>query len=359
MSLERIIREHLYAQGVMSVAEYMTYALAHPEYGYYRTQEPFGTEGDFITAPEVSQVFGELIGIWCACQWEVMGRPDTVSLVELGPGRGTLLSDALRATKHVEGFHHACEVHLVETSQRLRDIQKHAMTTHPPHWHNDVSALPEKPALVIANEFLDALPIHQYVKGDKGWNERCLRVGDSDTLSWIENPIPAMTTALSSHFPQAKTGDVIEVSPASEAVMRQLCGHITHYGGAALLIDYGYTEPPFNSTLQAVKNHTYHPILEEIGQADITAHVNFKALHNIVSEYQTLTYDISTQGAFLKRMGIHERTEQLLSCASDNQKKNLISGTERLISGSQMGTLFKVMAVMPKHSANRIGFGDE
>ena len=320
--------------GPITIAALMAEALGH----YYSHKDPFGTEGDFITAPEISQLFGELIGIGCAYAWQQMGSPADISLVELGPGRGTLMRDALRATRHVPGFHEALSVHMVETSPKLVAMQQAALkeSHQRTSWHADIATLPDKPMFLIANEFFDALPIHQYIYSGKRWHERCVGIGARGELAFMHSP-----TDFS--YDPATEGMVMETSPASEAIMGQLAGKIAEYGGMALIIDYGYVGSGGKDTLQAVKQHRYHPILENLGEADITAHVNFSALRE--SARGVAVHGPVSQGDFLRALGIHERAAQLVAKATPKQRDDIEKAVDRLTSAPTMGELFKVMAI--------------
>lgn len=324
MSVLQQLAAQIAAQGPITVAEYMRHAVTH----YYAKQEPFGAEGDFTTAPEISQVFGELIGAWLADMWQQLGSPTPCVLTELGPGRGTLMKDILRATRHVKGFHAACSLHLVENSERLRALQQHTLIGAHPHlsWHDSIVDLPTQPLLLMANEFFDALPIHQHIRTPTGWAER--RIGMHEgKLVWNESV----------------EGEIRETCPEGEAIMASLAQHIHAHGGAMLVIDYGYVEGA-GDTLQALRKHQYHPVLEDPGEADLTAHVNFAALAQAASR-SAQTYGPVTQAAFLSRLGIELRTEALLKQANDAQKQAIVSSTRRLVAADAMGTLFKVLAV--------------
>lgn len=342
--LSTIIRDKILAEGSISIAEYMALALGHPEHGYYRKHDPFGTRGDFITAPEISQIFGEMIGVWCATLWKQSGG-GPVSLVELGPGRGTLMADLLRATKNTQGFHEALTIHMVETSPVLANAQYTRLRHEHPRieWLDSVDELPQNKTLLIANEFFDALPIKQQVMTADGVRER--RVGwDEETQKFIFTlGEPGLALAKSGQI--IPPGTVMEQSPASRSILRFIAQHIAQHGGGALIIDYGYLGEAHSDTLQAVKSHLFHPVLEAPGDADITAHVDFETLMRIASEAGVRVHGLTTQGEFLRRMGAELRLEMLLRQATPEQKENLISGLQRLISPQAMGDLFKVMAI--------------
>ncbi|MBA4274991.1 MAG: methyltransferase [Alphaproteobacteria bacterium] len=343
--LAEILKKRIAEAGPISVAEYMEAALSHPEFGYYRKQRVFGAAGDFTTSPEISQVFGELIGAWVIEQWQHLGE-GPVSLVELGPGRGTLMHDLLRVSRGVSGFHDALTVHMVESSPELAHEQYQRLRMLHPRieWLDHLEQLPEgKPLIVIANEFFDALPIKQHVKTADGICER--RVGyDEDTQQFIFTLGPAgLQLAKSSTI--IPDGTVIESSPASKEYMRLLASRLKADRGAALIIDYGYLGDAHHDTLQAVKAHQFHPVLKSPGEADITAHVDFATLMKVAASSGVSVHGLVTQGRFLAAMGVDIRLESLLKRATPEQKEPLISGVTRLVSPHAMGELFKVMAL--------------
>ncbi len=352
MSLEAIIKQQIRDNGPMSVADYMSLCLAHPEHGYYMKRDPFGVDGDFTTAPEISQIFGELIGLWLAAQWQKQGSKKAI-LCELGPGRGTLCVDMLRATKKIAGFHDAISLHLLEISPVLKQKQwknlagKHAEL----HWHETFDELPPLPLFFVANEFFDALPIHQFVDAV----ERMIGVDDNDNLCFVianEQSERGDPSWIASATP--RNDNVKEKSPASIAVMNQLAEHIKQYGGGGLIIDYGYTGGTHGDTLQALKNHNYHELLETPGEADLTAHVDFDALAQAATD--VAVYGAIPQGKFLLQIGASQRLMTLCQNANEQQRPHIMSGFERLISHEQMGELFKVLALLPADSPKPEGF---
>lgn len=325
------------AHGPLTVAEYMSRCLCDPEFGYYITQDPFGAAGDFVTAPEISQVFGELIGLWAVDLWLQMGQPVPLNLVELGPGRGTLLTDALRASRTVPGFAGAVRVHLVETSPRLRSIQATALSAAQPVWHDSTDSLPGGPLIVIANEFFDALPIHQYVRGADGWYERLIALDAGGGLSF-------QRAAPRAQIPADTPGDVIERSPARAAVMDFLCRRIKRHRGAALIVDYGPAVSAPGDTLQAVRAHQPVPVLESAGVCDITSHVHFDHLAARAGAGLSLHGPV-TQRHFLLHLGAVQRASELRRHATPSQLEAIDTAIHRLIEPGQMGTLFKALAV--------------
>ncbi len=339
MTLEGLIKKRIREHGAISVADYMAMCLTHPEYGYYMRRDPLGVSGDFTTAPEISQIFGELLGLWLGAQWQKQGKPEA-ALVEFGPGRGTLMADILRVTKKIAGFHEAVSVHLVEASPVLKQKQwKMLAGKHPSiSWHDDLSQLPELPLFFVANEFFDALPVQQFI----GNEERKIGVDENDVLVFL--PLAA--------DPQS----IIEKSPASLDVMRKLVAEIAGKGGAGIIVDYGYSGGSAGDSLQAVKAHAYHDVLEAAGEADITAHVDFDALADVARAGGASVFGALPQGKFLLQIGASQRLMNLCASANESQKKELMSGFERLISHDQMGELFKVLAVLPKDAERPEGF---
>jgi len=341
--LAQILRDKIAAEGSISLADYMALALGHPEYGYYRKHDPLGVRGDFITAPEISQIFGEMIGVWCAQMWQSLGG-GACALAELGPGRGSLMNDLLRATKNVPGFHESITIHMVETSPVLANAQYLLLRNHHPRieWLDSVEQLPEKKTILIANEFFDALPIKQFEMTIAGVCER--RVGWSEekgfhfTLGSVGLQLAKSGTAI-------PPGTVMEQSPASRAVMRSIAQRLKQEGGAALIIDYGYLGEAHHDTLQAVKAHHFHPVLQNPGEADITAHVDFSTLAAVARDAGLRPTPLITQGEFLKAMGATLRADMLLARAEGAQKEQIRTSLERLISPQAMGDLFKVLAV--------------
>ncbi len=335
--LAALIRAQIRAMGPMSLADYMTLCLAHPEHGYYRSRDPLGEKGDFTTAPEVSQMFGELVGLFLASQWQ--GGP--VILAEIGPGRGTLMADILRATASVKGFHTAARICLVETSPVLMSRQQEALVGHEVEWFDSVDDLPEGPLLLVANEFFDVLPIRQYLRTAKGWQERMVGL-ESDTLSFglaPPSPIPA------GDHPE---GTILETSPAAEAIAASLGPRIARDGGALLFIDYGAWDGT-GDTFQALASHGYTDPLAAPGEADLTAHVRFAPL----ARASGLQGSFTTQGAFLANLGIGSRAEAL---AGRGDPERIASELTRLTDPSEMGELFKVLALVPHGTGPLPGF---
>lgn len=349
-SLSEIIKAHIRQNGPMTVQDYWMLCLAHPKYGYYMKQDPFGRGGDFITAPEISQMFGEMIGIWIADLWLKMGSPSLLVLCEFGAGRGTMMFDLLRATRAVPGFHAALDLNIVETSPHLRAVQKQTLTGYTIHWHDSIETLADLgPVVILGNEFLDALPIRQVVRADTAWRERMIGI-DGDGLGFgLGGEIP-----LSDKI-ETPIGSVFEFSPARDAIWTEMTSRIRAQGGAALMIDYGHAITGFGDTLQAVKGHAYANLLAEPGEADLTSHVNFERLKDIA---KGLNPRIATQGDFLRRLGIQLRATTLEKAATPEQAKMLKAGLDRLINDDQMGDLFKVISVSNPPELDPAGFHD-
>jgi len=346
-------------EGPLTVAQYMEECLANPKYGYYMGRDPFGRGGDFITAPEISQMFGELIGLWCGIEWMMLGQPEQVHLVELGPGRGTLMADVMRVAKGVTGFTDAIDLHFVETSPVLRDHQGRQLADFNPSWHDHLGDIPEGPALIIANEFFDALPIRQFQKIPDGWCERLVGIDeDADSpalrLGWSAPQLvhPLVPRQLAS----ADVDSVAEVSPASLNYMRTLAERLSEQQGAALIIDYGHAKRGVGETLQAVKDHQFANVLAEPGEVDLTAHVDFEALVDVAIESGAQAFGPLAQGAFLKTLGIEDRADRLTANASPDQAEQVRSGMERLVGATAMGELFKVIAVTCADLEPPVGF---
>lgn len=346
--LMRLIRERIAEAGPMPVADYMALCLGHPEHGYYITRDPLGAGGDFVTAPEVSQIFGEMIGGWLAQVWMDAGRPAAV-LAELGPGRGTLMADALRVAGRLPGFREAVSLWLVETSPALQAAQAAALGSWAPQWADRVEALPEGPLLVVANEFFDALPVRQFLRLAQGWQERVVVAG-SEGLGFGHGPVTA-SAALDARFGGLPEGAVVEVNPEGEAVAAEIGRRIAACGGAALIVDYGEWDGT-GDTLQAVAGHRFADPLAAPGEADLTAHVGFRAL----AEASGLkTWGPVAQGVFLERLGITGRA-RILARAGGEAAARVAAGHRRLTHPAEMGEVFKAMALTQPGASAPPGF---
>ncbi|BEU99294.1 SAM-dependent methyltransferase [Novosphingobium olei] len=343
--LRRIFERLIVNTGPISVAHYMAESNAR----YYDSRDPLGRDGDFVTAPEISQMFGELLGLWLADLWIRAGRPSPVHYVELGPGRGTLARDALKAARR---FGLETRPHFVEASTALKGAQ---LELHPDaFWHSDLSTLPTNgPLLIIANEFIDALPVRQIVRAANGWRERMVGLVDG-ALTPVVGDRP-MDSAVPSEFGDAPEGAIIETCPAAAAVIYEVAGRLANQGGAALFIDYGHAEPTLGSTLQAVRAHRMVDPFAAPGEADLTAHVDFAALAAIAQSRGVRWLGTVEQGRFLRLLGIEARADALIASAPE-QADAVIAARDRLIGEGQMGALFKVMGLAAAHWPDGAGF---
>jgi NADH dehydrogenase [ubiquinone] 1 alpha subcomplex assembly factor 7 len=358
--LEAELRRIIAADGPMSVATYMGLCLGHPVHGYYMTRDPFGRAGDFITAPEISQMFGELIGLWAAAVWQAMGAPARVALVELGPGRGTLMADALRAARVVPHFAAALQVRLVETSPVLQRRQQETLAAFdvPLAWHRELTEVPEGPAIVIANEFFDALPVHQAVKTPSGWHERMIGIGPDGQLTFAlhPDPIPKFAAIVPGTVAGAPAGAVYEWR--SGDIVVEIARRVSKDGGAALIIDYGHVESGVGETLQAVGRHGFADPLANPGEGDLTAHVDFAALARTAPAAGARVHGPLSQGAFLRHLGIEARAAALHAKTSAEQATDIDAALARLTGAGReaMGELFKAMAFADPSLAPPPGF---
>jgi NADH dehydrogenase [ubiquinone] 1 alpha subcomplex assembly factor 7 len=357
-SLLEQLRVDLGQDGPISVERYMGLALTDPVFGYYMTRDPFGAAGDFVTAPEISQMFGELIGLWAAGVWNSMGQPKRLLLIELGPGRGTLMQDALRAARIVPEFRAALEVHFVETSPILREAQRAAIAQSglEAAWHDRIETVPEGPAIIIANEFFDALPVRHYVKTPDGWCERLIGLAADGSLSFgmAREPEPYIKA-------DAETGAVLEIGAIAYQVMLAVAARIRQQGGAALVVDYGHTETMIGETLQAVHNHQFVDPLDDPGTADLTAHVDFAALSRAARAVGADVHGTVTQRDFLIALGINERAKALRQRADAAHAAEIDAALKRLIGddSQDMGGLFKVLAITQPGMPRPPGFGTD
>ena len=338
------IAQAIATHGPLSIAQFMRMALLDQEQGYYQQAQVFGRQGDFVTAPEISQMFGEMLGVWCAERWRSLGCPKNFVLLELGPGKGTMMHDILRACKNVPGMHQALQVYLYEASARLKAIQAETLADSalPINWLDDIAMLPHLPLIVVANEFFDAMPIHQLIWREQ-WFERYVGAKwhfveqPIELVTWLnENAVPAAEYYLS--MQPTIAGSILEIAPASLCIIRQLAMLITQQSGALLAIDYGYTrnaQVPVGDSLQAVRAHQYSELFADIGHSDITAHVDFSALQAAVG---IAPGPVMTQQEFLERQGI------LLRAAVLGKQQDVSLELKRLLDPGQMGTLFKALA---------------
>jgi len=344
MLAERLA-EHITRSGPITVADYMTAALGDPDHGYYRTADPVGATGDFTTAPEISQLFGELIAAWLIDCWEQGGRPCPVNLVELGPGRGTLMADIMRVGRHAPDWLKAVQLHLVEINPRLRRAQAERLSAHAPQWHESLSTVPEGPVLLVANEFLDALPIRQFVFWNGAWRERMVDWMSDGGFQFALSAGPsALSLLLPANLPVTQ-GDVYELSPAVIAVGAEIAQRIARHGGAALIVDYGRTVSAAVETLQAVRAHRMVKVLDDPGLSDLSAHVDFDLLGRVAREAGAIVAGPVSQGAFLGSLGIGLRAERVKRGQPIDAAAALDQAVARLTDPAAMGQLFKVLAV--------------
>jgi SAM-dependent MidA family methyltransferase len=353
MSLKDRLKAQIATSGPLTVAQYMSACLHDPQDGYYAMRPRLGEGGDFVTAPLVSQMFGELLGLWAAEVWTRLGRPDRVLLVEAGPGDGTLMSDALRAARHAPGFLEAVKLVLVETSAPLIEAQRARLAGGlvEPAWAPSILELPDgAPVILIANELLDCLPAHQFVRVPQGWAERVVGLDDQGELAFGLTAIPGGVALL-----EAEVGDLVEISPAQELFGAELGALILRQGGAALLIDYGRDKPGAGDTLQALKAHRKVGPLESPGEADLTVHADFPAVAATARRAGAHAASILTQGELLGRLGLYERAEALARRHPD-RAEILERQLERLTAPDQMGSLFKALAI---HSPGLVAPGFE
>lgn len=336
----------------------MSIALHDPMHGYYARRDPIGSSGDFTTAPEISQIFGELLGAWMLQVWREQDAPSPARLVELGPGHGTLMADVLRMAKLDPEFLSSIQITLVETSPRLRKAQAEKLKDAPVtvYWAERFDdTLTDRPLFLLANEFFDALPIRQFVQTEYGWCERMVGLDRERNLAFALAP-SSRALDIPAGCGKPRAGDIYEASPISEAITGQIAAVIARHGGAALIVDYGYgANSGFGETLQAVAGHKFASVLQNPGEADLSSHVDFAALARTAENAGAKTYGPVAQGALLGELGIDIRAERLAS-ANPEQADNIAAAVKRLRSPEQMGTLFKALAILPKGAARPPGF---
>jgi len=344
------IKALIRANGPISVTDYFSLCLADPEHGYYRVREPFGRAGDFTTAPEISQLFGEMIGIFLVHAWQQHGSPANAILAEIGPGRGTMMSDMLRVVRRLApALYQSASIHLVETSDRLREVQAETLAAHEGkvRWHQSFDTLPAGFLLLAANELFDAIPIRQFVRTAQGFRERMVGLDADDRLTFAAGIAGIDPSLLPSPPQSAAEGTIFEIAPARDAVMAAMCERLRTGGGTAVIIDYGHLSTGYGDTLQAVRNHRYDPPLANPGRADLTSHVDFEQLVSRAKAEGVHVNGLAHQGDFLVALGLLERAAALGRDKDAATQERIRDDVERLAgSGAgKMGELFKVLAV--------------
>lgn len=367
MSFQDLLKDRIRVEGPLDIGRFMSLVVSH----YYSTRDPFGEKGDFTTAPEISQMFGEMIGAWAAQVWIDMGKPSRVTLLELGPGRGTLMADLLRATAKVPGFHAALDIVMLEISPVLREKQALALSRHceaqesrsNPEGVRDwiaSSALPPRndgvkwieklqdvssnaPLIILANEFLDALPVH-HIQYNGEWRERAVGL-QGDGFGFTHKPVsPELLALIPNDLPEPNAGDIYELSPERLSFVKDTLSLLKQCTGAALFIDYGYTKPAYGESLQALYKHQYCPVLENVGEADLTAHVDFRGVERAAKAAGVDVFGPVTQAQFLLNLGIDVRAQALIK-ASPPHTKDIEKALRRLTHSDEMGTLFKTIGL--------------
>jgi SAM-dependent MidA family methyltransferase len=349
--------------GWISFARYMELALYAPGLGYYTAgARKLGREGDFTTAPEVSQMFGELLGLWAASVWKAIGSPSLLRLIELGPGRGTMMADALRALRVVPPLYQSLSIHLVEINPVLRDKQKSLLSgARNIAWHDSIDDIPDGPAIIFANEYFDVLPIHQVVKRETGWHERTVEIDANGDLAFgsAAEPAPHFEVLLPPLVRTAPIGAVFEWRPDAEIM--KIASRVRDQDGAALIIDYGHVRSDAGDTFQAIARHSFADPLKNPGQADVTAHVDFQALVRAAEDMGARVHGPVPQGEFLKRLGIETRAVTLMAKTTHEVSEDISGALKRLIGGGRggMGSMFKVLAVSEPHLTSLAGLSDQ
>ncbi|MBB4287360.1 class I SAM-dependent methyltransferase [Roseospira goensis] len=352
-SLEERLRARIAAEGPVPVETVM----AEANTAYYARGTAIGAAGDFITAPEISQVFGEIIGLWLAVVWQMIGAPRPVTLVECGPGRGTLMADALRALAPVPAFRAALDLHLIETSPTLRACQRAALGDAVTAWHDTLETVPaDRPLLLVANEFLDALPVRQYVRAPDGWRLRRVGLETTGGFAFVAGEPSAADDLAVWVRDRAPVGAVAEVCPAAREVMASVGRRLARSGGVALVIDYGHAVSAAGETLQAVRAHRFHTVLDALGTADLTTHVDFQALGEAARAAGAMVQGPVEQGPWLRALGVEARAAMLRRTASDAQAASIQAAVRRLIDPGEMGRLFRVFAATEPGMAALPGF---
>jgi NADH dehydrogenase [ubiquinone] 1 alpha subcomplex assembly factor 7 len=363
LSAETPLAARLHARiakdGPLSVEEFMQACLSDAASGVYGSRQPIGGKGDFITAPEISQIFGELIGLWAVAVWQSMGEPSRVTVAELGPGRGTLMADALRAWRGAPKFLDSVSVALIEASPVMIEAQRKTLkdAAAPLRWYAALDAVPESPMIVLANEFIDALPVRQFVRRGEAWRERTVVTGERGGFVFADGDV--VTPSLPEVAQPAPEGAILEARPAAQSLMRELGRRAALAPLAALIVDYGHEESGFGDTLQAVRGHRFADALADPGAADLSAHVDFADLKREAGAAGLRARGPMPQGEFLLKLGLAARRERLLKHATPAQAEAIISGAARLVDPRQMGVLFKALALTSAGLAPPPPFGHQ
>ena len=360
--LQSELKKLIKTSGPMPVWRYMELCLIHPQFGYYVSRDPLGRQGDFTTAPEISQMFGELLGLWTASVWKAIGSPSLLRLIELGPGRGTMMADALRALRVLPPLYQSLSVHMVEINPVLREKQRSTLSgARNIAWHESIDEVPDGPAVIFANEYFDVLPVHQVVKGETGWHERVVQLDDSGNLEFgaAAEPIPRFDVLLPPLVHAAPVGAVFEWRPDAEIM--KIARRVRNQDGAALIIDYGHLRSDAGDTFQAIARHSFADPLKNPGQADVTAHVDFQSLVRAAEDLGARVHGPVPQGDFLRRLGIETRAVTLMAKASHEVSEDISGALKRLVGAGRggMGSMFKVLAVSEPQLTSLAGFAEE
>jgi NADH dehydrogenase [ubiquinone] 1 alpha subcomplex assembly factor 7 len=355
------IKKLIRSSGPMPVWRYMELCLMHPQHGYYVSRDPLGREGDFTTAPEVSQMFGELLGLWAASVWRAIGQPPLLRVIELGPGRGTMMADALRALRVLPPLYQSLTIHMVEVNPVLREKQRATLSgVRNVTWHDTIDDVLEGPAVILANEYFDVLPIHQMVKRETGWHERTVELDQNDRLVFAHasEPTPRFEVLLPPLVRAAPVGAVFEWRPDKEIM--KIARRVREQDGAALIIDYGHTRSDAGDTFQAIARHSFTDPLKNPGQADVTAHVDFQALGRAAEDIGARVHGPVTQGDFLKRLGIETRAASLMAKATPEVAADIEGALRRLTDSGRggMGSMFKVIGISQPDLVSLAGLSD-
>jgi NADH dehydrogenase [ubiquinone] 1 alpha subcomplex assembly factor 7 len=356
------IRRLIKSSGPMPVWRYMELCLMHPQHGYYVSRDPLGREGDFTTAPEVSQMFGELLGLWAASVWRAIGEPTLLRLIELGPGRGTMMADALRALRVLPPLYQSVTIHMVEVNPVLREKQRQTLSgVRNVTWHDNIDDVLDGPAVIFANEYFDVLPIHQMVKRENGWHERTVELDGNDDLVFghASEPTPRFEVLLPPLVRAAPPGAIFEWRPDKEIM--KIARRVREEDGAAIIVDYGHLRSDVGDTFQAIARHSFADPLKNPGQADVTAHVDFQALARASEDIGARVHGPQTQGDFLKRLGIDARAANLMSKATPEVAADVEGALKRLTDSGRggMGSMFKVIGISQPDLITLAGLSDE